>query len=153
MNKGFYKTFLLLIVFYSFSVFGAQGAEHELAGNIARVAHGLFAGCPIATDEMQDIFKEIKTINSKNNSRRNSETSRDSNQSTASHDTLLSDDSHEAIDDMEQIMDTCFADPDKTPAKQKERKKFIDMLHSLENTVTPDIMTKAIVMISEKLFA
>lgn len=152
MSKVFYKMFSMLIVFYSFTAFGAQGVEHELAGNIARVAHGLFAGCPIATDEMQDIFDEIKAIDSKNNSRRDSETSRDSNQSTASHDTLSSVDSHEAIDDMEKIMDVCFEAPDKTPAKIEERKKFIDMLHSLENAVAPEIMTKAIVMISEKLF-
>ncbi len=35
-----------------------RAIEYELAGNVARVAHGLFCGCPIKLHEIQDIFQE-----------------------------------------------------------------------------------------------
>ncbi len=35
-----------------------KAIEYELAGNVARVAHGLFCGCPIKLHEIQDIFQE-----------------------------------------------------------------------------------------------
>jgi hypothetical protein len=152
MNKVHFRTFLALIFFGHFTLFGSQPIDRELANNVARAAHGLFAGCPITQYEMQDILSEIEQI-AKIKKQHNDHDYDDNYQNTVSGDTPSSISSQEAIDGFATIMDLCFEEPDKTPAKQKERKKFIDMLHSLENTIAPEIMTKAIVMISEKLFA
>lgn len=156
MKNIFFRGFALLAVFYSSSIFSSHGIEHELAGNVARVAHGLFAGQHVDQTEMREIFDDIEKIEKIKDHRsdrgRDSEGSRESNQSTASCHSDLSISSREAVEDMEKIMDACFEDPDKTPAKQEERKKFISMLHSLENSVPPGIMAQAVEMIAEKLF-
>lgn len=157
MKYIFFSRFALLAIFYSTTIFCSQGIEHELAGNVARVAHGLFTGQNIHRTEMLDIFKDIEKIvkikDHQSDRERDSDESHESSQSTASYDTELSVSSREAVEDMEKIMDACFEYPDITPAKQEERKKFITMLHSLENSVHPNIMAQAVEMISEKLFA
>ncbi len=130
-----------------------RAIEYELAGNVARVAHGLFCGCPIKLHEIQDIFQDIKRILSKPKDRQEIE-----NNSTNEHDitgnSITTADAQDAIDGMEQIMDAYFQDLEqRSIARQQERKHFIEMLHSLETTVHPEVMVKAIIMLSEKLFA
>jgi len=149
------KLFLMLILLSTSALFCSQTIEKELAGNISRVAHGLFTGCHIEQREVQEIFGEIEEIDKikkqHGDHERDSELSKDSHQSTASDDTISSVDSHEAIDGMDKIMDAYFEAQENSPAQIGQRKSFIDMLYSLENSVPPEIMTKAILMISEQL--
>lgn len=149
------RLFLMLIIFSSSALFSSQTVEKELAGNISRVAHGLFAGCHIEKREVQEIFGEIEEIDKikkrHSDHERDSESSKDSRQSIASGDSISSVDSHEAIDGMDKIMDAYFEAQENSPAQVGQRKSFIDMLYSLENSVSPEIMTKAILMISEQL--
>lgn len=149
------KIFLILMIFSTATLFSSQAIEKELAGNISRVAHGLFTGCHIEKSEVQDIFSEIEEIDKlkkrHSDHERDSENSKDSHQSAVSDDTISSVSSHEAIDGMDKIMDACFEEKENLPAQIGQRKSFIDMLYSLEGSVAPEIMTKAILMISEQL--
>lgn len=149
------KIFLILMTFSTATLFSSQAIEKELAGNVSRVAHGLFTGCHIEKSEVRDIFGEIEEVDKikkrHSDHERDSELSKDSHQSAASDDTISSVDSHEAIDGMDKIMDAYFEAQENSPAQVGQRKIFIDMLYSLETSVTPEIMTKAILMISEQL--
>jgi len=149
------KKFFILVIFSASTLFSSQAIEKELASNVERVAHGLFAGCPIETHEIRGIFSEIEEIDKikkrHSDHERDSDTSNDSHQSTVSDDSLSSIDSREAIDGMDKIMDACFDQREKSPIQIEQRKNFIGMLYSLESSVSSEIMTKAILMISEKL--
>jgi len=149
------KIFLILVIFSTSALFCSQTIERELVGNISRVAHGLFTGCHIEKSEVQDIFSEIEEIDKikkwHNDHERDSEGSKDSHQSAVSDDTISSVDSHAAIDGMDKIMDACFEEQENSRSQIEQRKGFIDMLYSLEDSVSPEIMTKTILMISEQL--
>lgn len=157
MNKVYFKAFSILVVFYfSHSAISCTGAERDLAINIERVANGLFAGSQIKQKTMDDIFEEIKIIET--NSQRNSDASdfgRKSDESKDSHtseDSASSVSSQEAIDGFATIMDLCFEERYKTPKAIEERKNFICMLHSLENSIPAKIMIRTVALLSEQLF-
>jgi hypothetical protein len=149
------KRFLILVIFSVSTLFSSQAIERELANNVERVAHGLFAGCPIEKYEIRGIFSEIEEIDKikkrLSDHERDSDTSHDSHQSAASDDSISSVDYHEAIDGMDKIMDACFEQRENSPLQIVQRKNFIDMLYSFESSVPSEIMTKAILMISERL--
>lgn len=150
-NKGckMYKLALCLLFQFMANVgFGSTSFNSDLEHRVGCVSNGLFSGRQIALSEMEYIFEEIRKTET--TERRESDASDSSAESESSTSSVTS---HQSIDSMDSVMDILFEEPDKKPEQIKSRKEFIQMLHSCEDKVDPRIMARAVIMISEKLFA